>query len=60
MGKSLKPREGYVLTNGVDIYCDGWLFLADGVSPDIFYEITDEEYAEILAKEEAELNPDFN
>ena len=51
-------REGYVLTNG-DIY-GKMIYLADGVSPDTLYEITDAEYQEILAKEEAELNPNFN
>lgn len=55
MRKPLKPRDGYVLTNGVDIYCNGLLYLAEGVSKDTFYEITEAEYAEIKAKQEAEM-----
>ena len=45
--------EGKILTNG-EIYGKG-IFLADGVSEDDFYEITEEEYAEIArSQEEAE------
>lgn len=40
--------EGKVLTNG-EIY-GKQIFLADGVSKDDFYEITDEEYAKIVAE----------
>lgn len=40
--------EGKVLSNG-EIY-GKQIFLADGVSKDDFYEITDEEYAEIVAE----------
>ena len=46
-------KEGYVLTNG-EIY-GKMIYLADGVSPDTFYEITDAEYAEILAREAEEM-----
>ena len=46
-------KEGYVLTNG-EIY-GKMIYLAEGVSPDAFYEITEEEYAEIVAKEESEM-----
>lgn len=49
MRKTLKAANGKVLTNG-EIYCSE-IDLAVGVSPDTFYEITDAEYAEILAKE---------
>ena len=45
-------REGKVLTNG-EIY-GKMIYLADGVDANTFYEITEEEYAEILAKEERE------
>lgn len=40
--------EGKVLTNG-EIY-GKQIFLASGVSKDDFYEITDEEYAKIVAE----------
>ena len=45
--------EGKVLTNG-EIY-GKMIYLADGVSADAFYEITDTEYAEILAEEAAKM-----
>lgn len=45
--------EGKVLTNG-EIY-GKMIYLAEGVSAATFYEITDAEYAEILAKEEAKM-----
>ena len=45
-------NEGKVLTNG-EIY-GKMIYLADGVSPDTFYEITDAEYQEILAEENTE------
>lgn len=45
--------EGYVLTNG-EIY-GKMIYLAEGVSADTFYEITDAEYAEIVAQQDAEM-----
>lgn len=42
-------NEGKILTNG-EIY-GKQIFLADGVSEDDFYEITEEEYQEIMADE---------
>lgn len=50
-------KEGHILTNG-EIY-GKMIYLADGVSPDTFYEITDAEYAEILAKEEARVRAEI-
>ena len=45
----LYAKEGKVLTNG-ETY-GKMIYLADGVSPDSFYEITDAEYAEIEERE---------
>lgn len=42
-------EDGKVLTNG-EIY-GKQIFLADGISEDDFYEITEEEYQEILDKQ---------
>ena len=48
--KVIYAEEGCVLTNG-DIY-GKQIFLADGVSENEFYEITDEEYQKILSENE--------
>lgn len=42
-------EEGKVLTDGKTY--GKQIYLAEGVSPDSYYEITDEEYAEIEEKE---------
>ena len=48
--KVLYAAEGKVLTDG-EVY-GKIIYLAEGVSEDTFYEITDAEYAEVLRKEE--------
>lgn len=45
-------EDGMVLTNG-EIYGKE-IYLAEGVSPDDFYEITDAEYAAICEKQTEE------
>ena len=45
-------EDGHVLTNGE--FYGKQIFLAEGVSADDFYEITDEEYQQIMDKEDAE------
>lgn len=51
--KILYAAEGKVLTDG-EVY-GKIIYLAEGVSEDSFYEITEEEYAEILKAEEEAL-----
>ena len=48
--KVIYADEGKILTNG-EIY-GRVIFLADGLTEEGFYEITEAEYAEILNKEE--------
>lgn len=48
--KVIYADDGKVLTNG-EIY-GSTIFLADGVSEDDFYEITEEEYQTILEEKE--------
>lgn len=50
MRTSIKASEGMILTNG-EIYGTE-IFLAEGMSKEDFYEITREEYEEILNREE--------
>ena len=49
----LHAKDGTVLTDGVNY--GKTIFLAEGVSPDNYYTITDEEYQEIV-KEQSEKN----
>ena len=52
MGReTLKAREGYRYTNGVDIHGE-IIYLAEGMSADSFYEITEEEYNKILEEQQ--------
>lgn len=52
MREILVANEGYVYTNG-EIYGTK-IYLAIGVSKDSFYQITKEEYEEIMKKQEEE------
>ena len=47
MRTSIKAKEGYVLTNG-EIY-GREIFLAEGVNPKDFYEITLAEYDKLIS-----------
>lgn len=49
----LYADEGKVLTNGTDY--GKQIFLADGVDPSVYHEITDEEYSKILDENEPEI-----
>ena len=49
----LNAREGYVLTNG-EVY-GRQIYLAEGVEPSTFHEITEKEYQKILEAQDAEI-----
>ena len=46
----LKARQGYVYTNGTNY--GKIIYLANGLSADSYYEITEEEYNRILEEQE--------
>lgn len=50
MRRILTASEGKVLTNG-EIY-GKVIYLAEGVSEDSFYEITEDEYSELMKTQE--------
>ncbi len=52
--KRLDPTEGYVLTNGREYFPDGF-YLGKNDSKENWHEITEEEYAAILAEQEKEM-----
>lgn len=54
--KRIEASEGHIITNGT-IY-GRIIYLADGLSADGFYEITEAEYEAIMAAEADEDNPD--
>lgn len=57
MRKTLTASEGHILTNGTAY--GRIIYLADGADASLFHEITDEEYAEILAEtSDSEPSPD--
>ena len=46
----LTAKDGYIYTNGVDY--GKIIYLANGVNPSDYYEITDEEYNKILEEQD--------
>ena len=55
MREKLESRNGMILTNG-EIY-GKIIYLGEGVKKEDFYEITNEEYKEIIEKENEEMMP---
>lgn len=51
--KLTPSKEGMVLTNGT-VYATDFVYLAAETKPESYWEITYEEYAEILKKQEEE------
>ena len=49
--KLTPSKEGMVLTNGI-VYAPDFVYLAAETKPESYWEITSEEYAEILKKME--------
>ena len=49
MRKTITASDGHILTNG-EIY-GTTVFLADGVDASTFYEITEEEYIQIMTSD---------
>lgn len=54
----LHANEGMWLTDGTNY--GKHVKLGEGVSPDTFYEVTDEEYQKVLASREQEGGEDLN
>ena len=46
----LTAKDGYIFTNGTDY--GKIIYLANGINPSDYYEITDEEYNKILEEQD--------